>query len=89
MLVARLLPAAENEGMKALSNGRRVTSVVVIGLGFLFLVPPTYATIEDWRGASNELAWAHLRDMLPVCSIPALLCFAWAWRIRHPKKSHN
>jgi hypothetical protein len=61
---------------------RRIASVLIAGLGMLFLVPPIYYTIADWRGWHNELAWTHIYDMLPCCLVPAVLCFYFARRTR-------
>jgi hypothetical protein len=61
---------------------RRTASIALLGLGLLAFVPPIYTTILDWRGASNELAWSHLYEMLPCCSVLGVLCFLGAWRIR-------
>jgi hypothetical protein len=63
-----------------MSKDRRVASVLLSGLGLLFLVPPVYATILDWR-AESELNWFHLRDMLPLLLDPghSLLCCGMAY----------
>jgi hypothetical protein len=66
----------------AISRIRQIASVIVGGIGLVFLVPPVYVTILDWRGWSNELAFSQLFALLPCCSIPAALCFAGAWLIR-------
>jgi hypothetical protein len=74
-----IIPATPNT---SIDTFRRVASVILGGVGLLFLVPPIYATISDWKGANDELAWSHLFEMLPCCSVLTVLCFVGAWRIR-------
>jgi len=66
---------------KGVGTIRLAASVLLAGIGLLFLVPPIYATILDWP--RNGVI--HLLEMLPCCSIPSALCFILAWRIRHAK----
>lgn len=64
---------------------RRVTSILMAGFGLLFLVPPLYATILDWR--RNGLT--QLLAMLPCSLALAAPFLIWAWRIRNGPLTEN
>lgn len=68
-----------------MSERRRVASVLLGGLGLVFMVPPVYITINGWRAGSDQ-NWSQLFAALPCCSLPAAACFVFAWKIHHPKQ---
>jgi hypothetical protein len=57
---------------------RRVASLLLVGVGLLFFVPPLYATILDWR----RNGMAYLWPSLPCCVFLALPFFFAAWIVR-------
>ncbi len=72
------LPDGQEPEGHRISAARRVTSLLLVGIGLLFFVPGVYASILDWHRNGAQAFW----EFFPCCSIVAAPFFIGAWRLR-------